>query len=390
MKKIVKRLLILGMILGWGIQGVWAEPVTNITPQAGEWLKKAYLAVVDAEMARAENHDAEAAQSFRTAIGFYNQLSTEYPGWQSTLVSSRVAECQKALLALEMPREPKVDKDKAGETVATVTNAEVRLQGLLRELRAVQVELAQVKTAGDDSQAKQREADVDRLKDELNDATKANLVQQRKIAKLEAKLKKNGDMTVSGTNAVGHAVVSAVKSEANRLMKINDVNQAITLLTESLELLPSETDLVVLLAVADCRDGRFAEAVKLMAPFDVWRGKNADALLTLGTAYMGMGELGKARDAVEKALAINPDYAEAHFNLAQILLTIKPPDVTKSQEHYQRAVELGSPVDLEFENALRTAMIISRMKKKTGSSVKPSPRTMNSDIRTPGATTGTP
>jgi Flp pilus assembly protein TadD len=184
-------------------------------------------------------------------------------------------------------------------------------------------------------------------------------------------------------------VMLAVKSEANRLIKANEVDHAITLLMEAIELMPTEPDLVVLLAEANCRDGRFDVAVKLLAPFDVWRAKNASALVTLGTAYMGLGEIGKARDAMEKALSIKPDSADAHYNLAQIMITISPPDVPGAQEHYQRAMELGAPADLEFENALRTAMIITRMKKHSGSEKRSSPRSSNSEIKTPGAKTGT-
>jgi len=392
MKNGFKRLLILGVMVGWGLQSFGAEAVTNITPQAGEWLKKAYLAVVEAELARADNHEAEAAKSYRAAIESYQRLQGEYPGWQAAMVNSRLSECQKALLALEMPKEPDVNKGKNGSAAGAGTNTELRLLGLLSELRTAQSALAAVVVmpSGDALQAKQLAADVDRLKDELNEATKDNLGLQRKIGKLEAKLDKTGASAASVTNVFCRNVVSAVKSEANRLMKMNDTVSAITLLMEAIELMPTESDLVVLLAVAECREGRFDDAVKLMTPFDVRRATNADALLTLGTAYMGMGEIGKARDEVEKALEIKPDYAEAHFNLAQILITIKPPDLPNAQEHYQRALELGSPADTEFENALKTALIISKMKKKSGTEQRKHTPSIKSEVRTPGAPTDTP
>ncbi|MEI7880521.1 MAG: tetratricopeptide repeat protein [bacterium] len=389
MKQMVKLLLMVSMILGLGLQSTRAGSVVNVTPQAVECLKKAYLAVVEAELSRAENHDAEAAKSYRAAIGFYEKLQADYPGWQAPIVSMRMAECKKVLASLEIPREPEPVTGEGKETAMGGSNAVVRLQDLLSELRGVQSTLELAKTSGDESKVKQLLAEVERLKDELNNDAKASLVLQRKIVKLEAKLSKTG-VAGGGTNALCRAVVLAVKSEANRLIKANEVAHAITLLMEAIELMPTEPDLVVLLAEANCRDGRFDVAVKLLAPFDVWKAKNASALVTLGTAYMGLGEIGKARDAMEKALSIKPDSADAHYNLAQILLTISPPDVPGAQEQYQRAIELGAPADLEFENALRTALIITRMKKHSGSEKRSSPRSINAEIKTPGAKTGTP
>ncbi len=388
MKQIVKLLLVLGLMLGWGLHCAGAESVTNVMPQAGEWLKKAYMSVVDAEMARAEHHNVDAEKAYREALGAYAKLKAEYPGWQTTMIDYRVAECQNALVLLEKPQVP--DAEVGANKDAGTTNHVARLQGLLSELRDMKAELALIKMAGDDTPAKQMADEVTRLKEALNESTKDHQALQRKMVKLESKLRKAGGSLGNESNVLYRAVVSAVKSEANRMMKVNDLIPAIELLTEAVELMPSETDLVILLAVADCRDSRFNDAVKLMSPFDVWRAKNADALLTLGTAYMGLGEIGKARDAMDKSLAIAPNSAEAHYNLAQILITINPPDVPNAQEHYQRAVELGAPVDLDFENALRTSMIITRMKKHSATEKRSSPRKMNSEIRNSGAKTGTP
>ena len=387
MKQMIRLLLIL-VVVGLVGQEARAGSVTNVTPQAGDWLKKAYLAVVEAELARADHYPVDAAKSYREALGYYERLKTDYPGWQTPMISMRVAECRSALTELEMPQEPALAPEKPGDPAQEAVNNAEHLQNLLKELREVQAALAQVKFLEDETQSRQLLADRARLQEELNEAAKSSQVLQRKLVKLEAKLSKSG--AGPGTNTACRAVVSAVKSEANRLMKTNAVASAILLLTEAIELIPTEADLVVLLAVADCRNGQFDQAVKLMAPFDVWRAKNANALLTLGTAYMGLGEIGKARDAIEKALSIKPDFAEAHYNLAQILITISAPDVARSQEHYQRAVELGLPVDLEFENALRAAMIMQKMKKKARPERTRSPRSTQSEVITPGAKTDIP
>lgn len=386
MKQRLRVLLMVGVLVGWGLQGALAgADTTHTDSQAGELLKKAYSFVVEAELARADHHDDDAKKSFGAAISVFDQLKTQYPGWQAPIVNLREAECQNALAALNLPREPEASGRKdADEKAPGVTNTVARLKDLLGELRAAEATLAAVRTSGDESRFKQLASDVTRLKDELNDATKANQVLQRKITKLETKLRKAGDSSASGTNGQYQAVTVAVKSEVNRLVKANELGPAIALITEAMELLPADSDLTVLLAITYCRAGQFEETVKLLKPFDVWWPKNADALLTLGTAYMGLGQIGKARDITEKSLSIKPDSADAHYNLAQILLSISPPDVEGAYEHYQRALELGAPYDLAFESALKTATIMSRIKKHTGTPWHQSSSTDNTQVRTPG------
>jgi tetratricopeptide (TPR) repeat protein len=332
------------------------------TGAAGEFLRQAYLSVVDAELARAEERPADAVAAYRQALEYYSRLQAEYPGWQGAMVSYRVAECQNEIAAIEKAGAggaaavPARVGDLAGNDVA-------RLDKLIVDLREVKAALAASPELPAAAPDKQLGREVERLRDELQQAAKANQALQRKVAKLEAKLSRSG-----GAEAPAHApsatLVAAVKAEAHRLMQSGKEADAMVLLREAAERMPAEPGLVVLLGVAACRVGQFQDAVFVLQPFDVRRPDNADALLTLGTAYMGLGRIGEARDVTEKALKVNPDSAEAHYNLAQILVTLKPPEVAESQQHYRRALELGLPADPDFENTLRTALIISRLKKR--------------------------
>jgi Tfp pilus assembly protein PilF len=104
--------------------------------------------------------------------------------------------------------------------------------------------------------------------------------------------------------------------------------------------------------------------VAVLKPFDTKGCTNAAALLTLGTAYMGMGRVGDARVATEKSLSVDPKSPDANYNMAQILLTIRPPDPDTAQRYYRRARELGLPADVDFENSLRVATILSHVRKR--------------------------
>jgi preprotein translocase subunit SecD len=203
--------------------------------QAGELLRNAYLAVVDAEMARSEKRDVDATAAYRRALGLYGRLQAEYPGWQAAMVNYRVADCQNELGAMESPW---ATESGTNSVLAAVpgTNDAVRLQGLIQELRDAQGAMLSDREKATQSVRKQLEEETRRLKDELDDTVKANQVLLRKVARLEARLNRSG--IAEGTNTVSKAVVAAVKSEARRLMQDNKTPAAIALLREASDLVP--------------------------------------------------------------------------------------------------------------------------------------------------------
>lgn len=390
MNRILKHILMILLMAGCGAPIARAESVTNVSPQAGILMKAAYTAVVEAELAGASARESEARKSYQAALTAFARLKSDYPGWQTELIGRREAECRKALADLDQRMDPGDGKVPLVLAGSAASNEAARLQGLLLELRRVQTTLTMSKVNEDEEKSKKLADEVERLEDSLNEASKARQALERKVSKLEARLSRISGHAGSGTNSACRAVAGAVKAEANRMMKEGEMLPAGRMLREAVELMPNESDLVVLLAVAYCQDGRFAEAIPLLTPFDVWRPKNYAALLTLGTAHMGLGQIGEAREATEKALNIKPDSMDGHYNLAQILVSIFPPDADGAREHYQRALELGAPVDPEFENALKTALIITRMKKRPGLEQRTTSRAAKSEVRTPGAKSDTP
>ncbi len=342
------------------VSGARADTKGKAGTQAGELLRTAYLAVVDAELARSEQRDADAVAAYRKALALYGRLQAEYPGWQAAMVSYRVAECQNELAAAESMKATEGGTNSV--TVAVpATNDAARLQALLQELNDARDAMVTDREKTSLAAQKQLEKETERLKDEVNDTVKANQTLLRKVARLEAKLNRAG--AAEGTNTVARTVVAAVKSEARRMMQENKTPDAVALLSEASDLIPTEPDLLIQLSVAYCRAADFVSAVRVLEPFDVRHPSNADALLTLGTAYMGLGKIGEARVATEKSLKIKPDSPEANYNLAQILISLSPPEVMDAQQHYRRALELGLSPDPDFENTLRTALIIARLKK---------------------------
>ena len=73
----------------------------------------------------------------------------------------------------------------------------------------------------------------------------------------------------------------------------------------------------------------------------------------LGVASSQLGEFGRAEQSLRRAITVRPEYAEAHFNLAVIYATAKPPSIALAKRHYEKALELGSSPDKRLATMLQ-------------------------------------
>jgi Flp pilus assembly protein TadD len=62
----------------------------------------------------------------------------------------------------------------------------------------------------------------------------------------------------------------------------------------------------------------------------------------LGITASQKGRQQEAEKEILQALANNPDDADAHFNLAVILITTQPGSKELARQHYARATALGT------------------------------------------------
>lgn len=60
-----------------------------------------------------------------------------------------------------------------------------------------------------------------------------------------------------------------------------------------------------------------------------------------------------AESELRRAVELQPDYADAHFNLAVFCLERSPPAVELARRHYEKALELGAAPDPLLEKALK-------------------------------------
>ena len=74
---------------------------------------------------------------------------------------------------------------------------------------------------------------------------------------------------------------------------------------------------------------------------------------TLAIVLKRIGWTNGAEAELQKALDLDPDYSEAHFNLAVMYLERKPPALEMAGRHYRRARALGASPDAIIEKQIR-------------------------------------
>jgi tetratricopeptide (TPR) repeat protein len=82
------------------------------------------------------------------------------------------------------------------------------------------------------------------------------------------------------------------------------------------------------------------------------RPDDARARNYLGVIIKSLGWSNGAESELQKAIKIDPNYAEAHFNLALMYLERKPPAIELASRHYATARSLGAAPDALVEKQL--------------------------------------
>ena len=106
------------------------------------------------------------------------------------------------------------------------------------------------------------------------------------------------------------------------------------------------------LGIVYYRMHRYDEALRCLTTAIQLDSKNAAAHNYLGITASQKGYPEAAVDELQKAIALNPNYADAHFNLAVVYATNQPPDKAHAREHYDSAVRLGASPDPALEKLI--------------------------------------
>ena len=81
--------------------------------------------------------------------------------------------------------------------------------------------------------------------------------------------------------------------------------------------------------------------------------QNAKAHNCVGVISTRKGWVERAKRAFGNAVTIDPEYGDAHFNLAVLYSTMDQPEPKEAERHYFRALHLGVPRDASIEEFLK-------------------------------------
>jgi len=139
-----------------------------------------------------------------------------------------------------------------------------------------------------------------------------------------------------------------IKSTSIKFLRKGKTKNAYDVLLKGLNFYPNDRTIRLLMAIAQCQAGKFDDAVYLLNSLIEENPSDAEVNVVLGAAYFAIGRVDGAVENLKRALTINPDFIEAHYDMAQILLSITPPDLEAARYHYKKTLDLGSKPDKEM------------------------------------------
>jgi tetratricopeptide (TPR) repeat protein len=135
-------------------------------------------------------------------------------------------------------------------------------------------------------------------------------------------------------------------TEAMQLLRDNQIAEAEEALKSLVEDFPEHSGPWTNLGILFARSNRRPQALGAFGKAAQLNPQNKVAFNWLGILHRETGELDRARQSYERALAIDPDYALAHYNLGLLLdAHLKRP--TDALPHYREYLRLSKNDDLK-------------------------------------------
>ena len=108
-----------------------------------------------------------------------------------------------------------------------------------------------------------------------------------------------------------------------------------------------------LLGIILFRQQRYDEALDALSQSAQLDPENSETQNYLGITLSQRGQRPAAEAALRKALKLNPASPTAHYNLAVVYATQKPPFLELARYHYEKSRRGGQPANPQFEELLR-------------------------------------
>jgi tetratricopeptide (TPR) repeat protein len=115
---------------------------------------------------------------------------------------------------------------------------------------------------------------------------------------------------------------------------------------------PNDPGSLYLLGILRFSQEKLDDALDALSRSAAQNSTNAGTQFYLGSVLADKGLGPQAETALRKALDIDPAYADAHFRLATVYASGKPPSLALARWHYQRALDLGHEKSDKLEKML--------------------------------------
>jgi tetratricopeptide (TPR) repeat protein len=162
----------------------------------------------------------------------------------------------------------------------------------------------------------------------------------------EAERKYQQVLNMDDKNVFTLANLAAIQMEQNRLP------DAETHLKRALAEAPDDAFSLSLFGILKFRQEKFDEALDALSQAAKLDPQNAETQNYLGITLSQKGLRTAAEAALRKAIQLSPGYGSAHYNLAVVYATQKPPFIELARLHYQKAIAAGQPKNPDLDKLL--------------------------------------
>jgi len=135
--------------------------------------------------------------------------------------------------------------------------------------------------------------------------------------------------------------------------KQNEYKEASVALEQAVRLNPKDAFSRSILGIVYYHMGRRGQAIEELQRSVELKRDDPMTLNYLGMALNQAGKRAVAERVLRRAVELVPHYGDAHYNLAVVLLLKDQSEPDAADRHYQRALELGVPKSLTFEETLQ-------------------------------------
>lgn len=282
-----------------------AQNTTNTSSPSKNYLL-AYESMSTADWLLKRGMNEDAALLYEESIRLYRKLASEYPTWETNLVNFRINYCIENLARAIKAGDASNENKASLRPPAAVTNASTAL--------------SKDETEGSGAIASACELEM-----------KSDFEGALELYRMALAKQPQDALALAGAGRC--------------YLKLGQVDRARDMLFQWSVVPAPDKNVNMLLAIILCHDRQFERALQLAEIAVVDDPASAEAHVILGVALAGAGQLDQAMAAMRKAVSLNPRLADAHYNLARLLVKRDPRQKATAGEHYLNALKFGAQPD---------------------------------------------